>query len=59
MAANHTTNYSSKIVRLTLLTILKQVVLLYTLQNTNFLILVWVFVDDDNGDVIMKWLCKR
>ena len=26
---------------------------LYTLQNTKFLILVWVFVDDDDGDNAM------
>ena len=41
---------ATKIVRFALLTILKQVVLLYTLQNTKFLIPVWVFVDYDNGD---------
>ena len=40
MAANHTANYSYKIVRFALLIILKQVVLLETLQNTKFLILV-------------------
>ena len=41
---------ATKIIRFALLTILKQIVLLETLQNTKFLILVWVFVDDDNSD---------
>ena len=41
---------ATKIVRFALLTILKSVVLLWALQNTKFLILVWVFVDDDDGD---------
>ena len=41
---------ATKIVRFALLTILKGVVLLWTLQNTKFLILVWVFVDDEDGD---------
>ena len=50
MAANHASNYSYKIVRFALLTTFKQVVLQKTLQNTQFLIVVWIFVDDDNGD---------
>ena len=41
---------AAKIVRFALLTILKQIVLLSTLRNTKFTILVWLFVDDDNGD---------
>ena len=41
---------ATKIVRFALLTILKYVVLLKTLQNTKCLTLVWVFVDDDDDD---------
>ena len=50
IAANHASNYRYKIVHFALLSILKQVVLQRTLQNTKFIILVWVFVDDDSGD---------
>ena len=53
MAANHATDYRYKIVRFALSTILKQVVLLWALQNAKFLIFAWVFVDDDNGDIEM------
>ena len=41
---------ATKIVHFALLTILKKVVLLWTFQNTKLLILVWVFVVDDDGD---------
>ena len=41
---------ATKNVLFALLTILKQVVLLKTLQSRKFPILMWVYVDGDNGD---------
>ena len=43
MAANHG-QYNYKNARFSLLPILKQVILLWTLSNTRFFILMWVFM---------------
>ena len=57
MAADHATNCSYKNCSFCIINYFekdkktyKLVVLLYILQNTKFIILVWVFVDDDDGD---------
>ena len=48
MAANHATNYSYKNCSFCIINYFE---ISNTLQNTKFLILVWVFVDDDDdGD---------
>ena len=51
MAANHATNYSYKNCSFCIINYFEtSSTAIDTPKNTKFLILVWVFVDDDNGD---------
>ena len=50
MAANHATNSSYENCSFCIINYFETSSTAIQLQNTKFLIILWVFVDDDNGD---------